>query len=252
MGCVYQAKNKINGMCYIGKTIGSLKERQWGHIANGQTITYFSKAIHKYGLEGFEWTILLESNNDELLCWFEKYCIKLSQSKVPLGYNLTDGGEGTAGKIMSEEEKKAISIRNTGKKRTKEQKKRISESMMGRIVSKETRKKMSLKRKGVKHSKEWCEKISLANKGRYRPSRSLNIRQKISQTLKGHSVSIETRNKISSKHKGMKMSKEFCKRISISKLGSKQPESFKRKMSIIMKSRPRNPDGTFIKIIGVK
>jgi hypothetical protein len=27
MGCVYQAKNIVNGKCYIGKTVHSLKHR---------------------------------------------------------------------------------------------------------------------------------------------------------------------------------------------------------------------------------
>jgi group I intron endonuclease len=252
MGCVYQAKNKINGMCYIGKTIRTLKDRQWSHISNGQTITYFSKAVKKYGLDGFDWKILLESDNDELLCWFEKYSIKLANTKNPFGYNLTDGGEGTSGRVISEEEKKAILIRNTGKKRTEEQKKRMSEALKGRITSEETRKKMSLKRKGVPHSKEWSQHISEAQKGISRSPRSLETKQKISQTLKGHSVSEDTRNKISKGHIGKKMSKEFCKKMSIRQLGTKQSESFKRKMSIIMKNRPRNSDGTFIKFNGLK
>jgi hypothetical protein len=97
---------------------------------------------------------------------------RIKPSKKNLNYgclvNMTDGGDGTKGLIMSEENKKIISERmktktgknnyRFGKTHNEETKKKMSENMngknnhrFGKKASEETKKKMSEKRKGEKH-----------------------------------------------------------------------------------------------------
>jgi group I intron endonuclease len=138
MGCVHQAKNKINGKCYIGKTITSLEKRKNGHLYDASKRlhrnTYFVNSIRKYGLDGFEWSILIESNNNDLLLQFERDFIKLLDTRFPTGYNMSEGGDNPP-------------------------------STKGRHDSYETRLKKSQARMGMKFSKEHIEKLRLAKLG---------------------------------------------------------------------------------------
>ena len=105
MGVVYQATNINNGMKYIGKTIKSLKSRIGGHLHDSiKSNRPFSTAIRVCGSNNFKWNILLESDDNELLKWYEKYCIKLYNTKTPYGYNVANGKEGHIGPIMSNQE----------------------------------------------------------------------------------------------------------------------------------------------------
>jgi hypothetical protein len=53
--------------------------------------------------------------------------------------NMTDGGEGCAGRVLSEETKKKLSDSHKGKKFTEEHKKKLSEVKKGRIIAEEHR-----------------------------------------------------------------------------------------------------------------
>jgi hypothetical protein len=57
--------------------------------------------------------------------------------------NMTDGGEGCAGRVLSEETKKKLSDSHKGKKFTEEHKRKLSEAAKKRKASEETREKMS-------------------------------------------------------------------------------------------------------------
>ncbi len=95
MGCIYMARNEMNGKCYVGKTEKSLDYRKYSHLwgALHESNSYFCKAIRKYGSSAFVWSILFEVEDKYLNRW-EKYYIKRLGAKVPNGYNLTDGGDG--------------------------------------------------------------------------------------------------------------------------------------------------------------
>lgn len=70
MGVVYKVTNVINKKIYVGKTSGDLDKRKRQHkwnSLNGNSQTYFHKAIRKYGFDNFEWSILFESDDEHLL-----------------------------------------------------------------------------------------------------------------------------------------------------------------------------------------
>ena len=81
MGCVYKAENKTNGKIYIGKTVNTLGMRMYEHKSNafgsnGKYQKYFHRAIVKYGMDGFDWSVLFESDNNDELCSMEIEYIK--------------------------------------------------------------------------------------------------------------------------------------------------------------------------------
>ena len=92
---IYKATNKINGQSYIGLTTRTLRERQLEHQRHLNTEnTYFHRAIKKYGIENFEWSIIDDSSNSESeLRQKETYYINKYNTLAPNGYNITTGGE---------------------------------------------------------------------------------------------------------------------------------------------------------------
>lgn len=85
-------------------------------------------------------TILAECDNWELLCLTEQEAIKKFNSKSPNGYNLTDGGEGTHGRIHTKESRILMSSslktafeRPDTRRRCAEKMSKIHSSEKGRI-----------------------------------------------------------------------------------------------------------------------
>ena len=120
--------------------------------------------------------------------------------------NMTNGGEGVLGIVVSESTRKKISEKNTGKKQ-----------------SEETKIKISLARKGFKHTDEVKRLIGEFKKGKKLPPRNPvtdETRKKISESKKGKSPSIV-----------YLRTEEHKKRMSEGALGKKMSESAKKKMS---------------------
>jgi hypothetical protein len=126
---------------------------------------YWGNIVNKYG---FEVDIIFNDISYEEAKEGEKLLIKLYGRKdLGLGplVNMTDGGEGTLGRIVSEETRKKISDLKKGnkyflgKKHNEITKKVLSEKLKDRLFSEETKKQMSDSHKGVKFSEERMEKI---------------------------------------------------------------------------------------------
>ncbi len=84
-------------------------------------------------------------------------------------WNFTDGGEGGAGKRLSEETKQKISETKKGRKLSEETKNRIREAKKN--PSPETREKMRQAKLGTKHTPETLQKLSDAKKGNKNPNK---------------------------------------------------------------------------------
>ena len=147
--------------------------------------------------------------------------------------NLTDGGEGSSGAVISEETRRKLRIARKNRIFSEETRRKISEASKNR--SEETKKKISKALKGninalgATRSEETKKKISKALKGK---TNSEEIKQKISNSLKGHipwnknkkglqKHSQETREKISESIRGKINSEEHNRKISQSKKGKK-------------------------------
>ena len=85
---IYKITNNINGKIYIGQAKDS-KKRFSSHCKQSDCL--IDLAIKKYGKENFSMEIIesqIENYNER-----EKFWIKQLKSKVPNGYNISDGGE---------------------------------------------------------------------------------------------------------------------------------------------------------------
>lgn len=164
---VYVITNIVNGKQYVGIT-GELKMRWYRHRKAGGSSPALHAAIRAYGVDNFVFTHLMDVFNIEYAKEIEQELIASKGTKVPFGYNLTDGGEGTLGISQSQ---------------VTRQKK--SESGKKRRHSSETRKKMSESQKGVakpKFSEEHKAKLSEATKKYWSAKKASNkIINEISQ-----------------------------------------------------------------------
>jgi len=127
---IYKITNTITGRCYIGMT-GDYKKRMKEHFHSNYDNTYLHRSIQKYGKDKFKHEIVFECNSWEELCKEEIGYIKIFNTKVPNGYNLTDGGEGVIGLKRSKETRKKMSL--AAKNRSTEAKRKISDA--GKIFS---------------------------------------------------------------------------------------------------------------------
>lgn len=105
---VYMHTNKINGKKYIGMTSLNTKIR-WGLSGQGYKTQYFKRAIDKYGWDNFEHEVLFNNLEEKVAKEKEIELIKKYKTKDRrFGYNLTDGGEGTLGFVVTEETKQKL------------------------------------------------------------------------------------------------------------------------------------------------
>jgi len=167
-GVIYLVTNKINNKKYIGRSV-NFKERFNNHFSTTYNIksanynTVFHRAIRKYGEINFEWEILCECPEDDLNIQ-EKYWIKYFRTFISSkeydgsnGYNMTEGGEGTKGRVFSDETIKKFSETRKGVKLTEEHKNNIKigvtgekNPFYGKIHSEETKNKISINHKDKK------------------------------------------------------------------------------------------------------
>lgn len=102
MAIVYMATNKINGKRYIGVTKFILRKRVTQHFyyafQGKRYDSIFYKAIRKYHRDDFSWSILFSTSSYDVALKKEVFFIK----KLNPEYNITLGGEGSAGRKMSD------------------------------------------------------------------------------------------------------------------------------------------------------
>lgn len=180
MGLIYIATNQINGKFYVGKTTKTLEHRRQGHanMARWNSQTYFHRAIRKYGFNQFKFSVLEICGCEEALSKRERFWIaELKAQKC--GYNLTEGGEGSSGRKLSEETKLKISIANTGKSHgplSDEHKHKISIANKGKVRTD------AMKESARKKSVEWHKNNDNPMLGK---KHSENSRAIMSQKKKG-------------------------------------------------------------------
>jgi group I intron endonuclease len=165
---VYIIHNILNNKVYIGKA-KNLQKRWAKHIevASCKRIVekfFIHKAIAKYGVENFTFSMLQSFDNENDCFIAEIYWIKYFQSKIKnYGYNLTDGGEGCSGRIVSEKTRQKMRDKATGRKHTPETKEKLRAINIGKMPSNiEQLKIMNIGKTLSNHHKQ---KISEARKG---------------------------------------------------------------------------------------
>jgi group I intron endonuclease len=176
----YLIQNKSNGKGYIGITTRSVDRRWYEHrFVENSCGKLLSKAIKKHGEQSFEITVLASAIGDvNNLKELEKQLIIQHNTAVPLGYNLTMGGDGVFGFKHSKETIESFSAKKRGIKMSETTKQKMHDAHLGeknhffgKIHSEETKQKISETKQGCVGP--WAGK-----------PRSEETRRKISESLK--------------------------------------------------------------------
>ena len=88
---LYVHTNKINNKKYVGIT-SMLPNERWCN-GNGYKGQKFYNAIKKYGWDNFDHEIIVEGLTEVEADYWERLYIKGLNTKIPYGYNVTDGGD---------------------------------------------------------------------------------------------------------------------------------------------------------------
>lgn len=176
---IYLITNLENNKKYVGLTKFSIAERFYQHVKRGFLLI---EAIKKYGEDKFFIELIEEVDTAGRAYELEQYYIREYNTKVPYGYNLTDGGDGIFGWEITEEYRQECS------ERVKQLHKEKKVGMYGKNHSDETKRKMSVASKGK--PKPWLI-------GRKLSPESI---KKLRQINLGRVLSDETRKKISENH----------------------------------------------------
>ena len=106
-GYIYKITSP-SGKKYIGITAQPLLDRWRAHRshANRNIEGALQRAIRKYGAKNMSVKTLVIANDYEYLKQLEISAISTFDTKVPNGYNMTDGGDGVLGVIVTEEGRK--------------------------------------------------------------------------------------------------------------------------------------------------
>lgn len=132
MACIYQAQNTINEKCYIGQSMRSMEHRKDWHekqIDNPEANWSFHLALKKYGAAAFVWTVLKDDLEPDELDLYEMMYIRKLNTKLPTGYNMTDGGASRSGCQHTEATKKKMSVAAKGKPKSEEHRRKIAENV---------------------------------------------------------------------------------------------------------------------------
>ena len=137
---VYKITNKITGKIYIGITnqgSGARYRHHWYESRIGEP-SPIHRSMAKYGEDNFTLEIIDFAETYEELKEKEKFWIKkFNSTDRNIGYNLTEGGDGTFGRTHSEETKEKIRQKALGRKISEETKKKMSEARIGKCSDKQ-------------------------------------------------------------------------------------------------------------------
>ena len=144
---VYKHTNKVNNKVYIGITCQEPTKR-WAN-GSGYRTQHFSRAILKYGWDGFSHEILYEGLSEAQAKVLEVSLIYYYKSTNPkYGYNISEGGD-----IVhhSEETRKKMSEAQKGENNPNYGKRGAETSFYGKHHTEETKAKISEANKGANH-----------------------------------------------------------------------------------------------------
>lgn len=199
---------------YVGKGKGG---RFKGHLYTTNNPIFKNKIAYWKRNKIEPIVIKLHENLTEIEAWaYEtQYIALIGRLDLGLGplLNLTDGGEGPAGRVPWNKGRK------TGIPLTPEQKAMVSAANKGKVVSLETRAKISAAHKNKPKSLEHKEKISRTRKGKsYHPNKgqtNVHPPERLEQWSKKHKEywTDEKRQEASERNRGKKLSPEVKQKI---------------------------------------
>ena len=206
MAYVYRILNKITKKCYIGESKSKDVNWRWREhkrkIEINKGCPALRDAVKKYGIEIFEFSVIIICFDDERFK-YEKEYIKKYNSVVPNGYNITGGGEGGGFQGKKHTEQVKADIRNQSKQKyidNPELRKQISERNKIIMKNPEVREKI---KNGLSNSEKWKKVIEEKRIGNYKQIKhGEEAKNKISESLKKYYASnVQIDNKLGTKIK---------------------------------------------------
>lgn len=136
---VYQIRNTVSGLIYIGQTREGFWKRynfhRWKLRINDHDNKWLQASFNKYGEDAFQFEVIHCVDDPEVINDLEVEEIKKARE---FGHccNIADGGDGAKGVRPSDENIRRLAelnrIYNTGKKASEETKQRMSEARKGK------------------------------------------------------------------------------------------------------------------------
>lgn len=155
---IYQIENLVNGKLYVGKSAEGVKRRFWKHLSRAFAEDGYEMPLYidmrEFGRQSFRVTLLEEVQPNQSLDEREQFWIHALNTKVPNGYNLTDGGSGTIGYKHTVEDKAVMRALKSGKFDG------VNNPFFGKNHSKKQIEKWKRERAGRKLTSEWKTHIS--------------------------------------------------------------------------------------------
>ena len=104
--CVYKITNTVNGKFYVGCSNNIerrfMEHKTPGNVQNGTHV--LARAFRKYGVENFSLEVLEKCSRSKLAEREAFYVSALNPE-----YNMTDGGLGNPGRVVTPEQRKRLS-----------------------------------------------------------------------------------------------------------------------------------------------
>ena len=171
---IYLITNRINGKQYVGQSINLIKRWNQHKTESRRNVprTIIDKALKKYGIENFDFDIILECDLDMLDKW-ETDMINLYDCVRPKGYNVNPTGRG-----LSDSTKRLLSYRMKENNPMKDP---------------DVVKKVSKKLKGVKHNRvtDYQRQVTSKRMKENNPMKDPDVAKKVSENRKGKRLSLE-------------------------------------------------------------
>lgn len=206
---IYKITNAVTGKAYVGvtfKTVQARFKQHWDHANRANSKKFFlQSALVKYGRDAFTVEAIAEAYSEREAVTLERAMIASHNTMAPNGYNLSTGGEGSAGWTASPEMRKRMGDSRRGLKWSAEKrakmaavqssdeyraKMRINSAKRGPVViTDEMKARMSATSK--KQFADPAARKSAADKTRATYERDPTIKQKISATLTGRKLDPE-------------------------------------------------------------
>lgn len=196
---IYKFESRVDPKCYIGITRQPIKSRLRAHyydIASNRG-NLVHRAFAKHGLENFWFNVIGYASSLEEANAKEKLAIKIFNAKSPFGYNLTEGGDGSANPSQETREK-------------------MRQAQLGKKQSQETVEKRRLTKIGVKRTPECVKKSADARRG---AKRSEEFKQACRQRAAKQFSDLKQRAKTSETMKLKWANPEYRQMIMDSRLG---------------------------------
>ena len=266
--------------CYVGKGKGKRRQQHNAAALSGRhTNPILTAVIRKYG--PLDFVPVLEGLTESEAFEAERALIaKHGRRNNRTGSlcNLTDGGEGASGLVISSEARAKMRAAKIGKKLTAEHVAKVSAQLKGRKLSAEKRHAMKL----VQHARLWTDeerartsavhkgkvvseatrkRISAAQKARWQASPDLERMHKMQQANVGRKATPEHKAKCAAAFKlrmanateadryrwgknrrGKSLSPEARAKISAARKGQRLSEESKAKISASGKGRTHSPE----------